>query len=205
MSVPRTLELHETKQGLRLVQEPVRELEELRGERLQKRNINIEKLNAWLSGLNGKTSDNYVVGAPPSEIELELEPGNADFGLKLFAGNNQETNLRWDSKRNVISLDRTRSGLINFNPTFATSFEAPLAPLDGKIRLRLLLDVSSIEVFGNDGKSVMTALLFPQSPVGPVQFWSSNSGQEIRQFTAWKLKPAVPILEASGTNSTDSK
>jgi sucrose-6-phosphate hydrolase SacC (GH32 family) len=197
MSVPRTLELRETKDGLRLVQEPVRELEKLRGKKFQKKNLTAEKLNTWLRALSASTSDHVVLGAPLSEIDLEIEPKNSDFGLKLFAGKNQETTLRWDSTRNVMILDRTRSGLIDFNPRFPATFEAPLAPQKGKIRLRLLLDTSSVELFGNNGESVITALILPKEFSGPIQFWSANPSQKIHRFTAWKLKPAVPILEAA--------
>lgn len=40
---------------------------------------------------------------------------------------------------------------------------APLALVNNRIRLRILLDRSSIEVFGNDGQLSLTNLFFPDA------------------------------------------
>jgi beta-fructofuranosidase/levanase/fructan beta-fructosidase len=185
MSVPRALELRETGEGLRMVQEPVRELEKLRGERFRKRNADVGELNQWLEKIVGGMW----------EVELEVEPGDAGFGLKFFVGENQETELRWDAKRKVLVLDRRESGRTDFSARFSGVFEAPVELEDGRLRLKVLLDVSSIEVFADGGEKVITALVFPNEVTKPMEFWSENAAQKVRRFTAWKLKAAVPILE----------
>jgi sucrose-6-phosphate hydrolase SacC (GH32 family) len=38
----------------------------------------------------------------------------------------------------------------------------PLSPVDGKIKLRILVDRTSIEIFGNDGEMVMTSAFMPE-------------------------------------------
>ena len=39
---------------------------------------------------------------------------------------------------------------------------APLRPQNGRVRLRVLLDRGSIEVFGNDGRVAMSVARFPE-------------------------------------------
>ena len=39
--------------------------------------------------------------------------------------------------------------------------EAPLTPVDGKVKLQILVDRTSIEVFGNEGRVTMASLFLP--------------------------------------------
>ena len=134
MSLPRELSFRNTPEGLRMVQEPVSELEKLRTKR-----------------------------------------------------------VRWDSKREVLVLDRTRSGRVDFNSRFSRVSEAPLKARDGKIRLHLFIDTSSLEIFASDGRSVISSLLLPGESTDPIQFQSTGASTRVRRLTAWKLKAAVPI------------
>jgi fructan beta-fructosidase len=187
MSLPRELALRQTDEGLRLVQKPVREVRELRGERFQKRNATVSEVNEWLKKRN--------IAGPLWEIEAEIEvQEDTGFGLKLFGAPNQETVLRWDTKTETLTLDRTKSGRIDFNPQFSGRYEAPLKAKDGKLRLHVLADTSSIEVFGNDGETVLTALLFPNEGAEPFQFESTTTNLKVRRLNIWKMKSAVPIM-----------
>jgi len=187
MSLPRELTLHETKDGVRMVQQPVEELRNIRGERVQKRNATVAEANEWLKERN--------IAGPLWEIEAEIEVENgAGFGLKLFSAPNQATTLNWDGKTETLTLDRTRSGKVDFNPQFSGRFQAPLKAKDGKVRLHLFLDTSSIEVFGNDGETAVTALVFPsEQSFQAIQFESSDSRLKIDRIRVWKLQSAVPI------------
>lgn len=187
MSIPRALELRKTDQGIRMVQEPVKELRALRGKRLRKRNADTKELNQWLQ------KENVAGGMWEIEVEVDVGKSPADFGLNLFVAENQATRLHWDANRNVLQLDRTQSGLTGFNAQFSGVYEAPLAPQDGRVRLRLFLDVASVEVFAEDGGVAMTANVFPKASTTPVEFWSARENQEVKEITAWKLRPAVPI------------
>ena len=71
---------------------------------------------------------------------------------------------------------------------------APVELEDGRLKLKVLLDVSSVEVFANGGEKVITALVFPNEVTRPMEFWSENAEQKVRRFTAWKMQAAVPIV-----------
>ena len=78
MSIPRGLSLRNTDEGLRMVQEPVSELQKLRTNRLRLRNASISEANDWFSKNN--------IGGALWEIDAELEFGKkpSDFSLHLL-------------------------------------------------------------------------------------------------------------------------
>lgn len=187
MSVPRELALRQTAHGLRLVQKPVRELRQLRGERHRLRNADSNEATEWLRRRN------IAGGMWEIEIEFVLKGGEGPFGLKVFAGHGQATQITCDPNEEKIVLDRTQSGRTDFHSKFAGAYSAPLQPGGETVRMHLLMDDSSIELFGNDGDPVLTALILPQASNLPVEVWSSRVPVHIRKLNVWKLKPAVPI------------
>jgi sucrose-6-phosphate hydrolase SacC (GH32 family) len=186
MSLPRELTLRQTADGLRLVQKPVQELRKIRGERFQKKNLSVGEANDWLKSRN--------IGGPLWEIEAEIDvQKESDFALKVFGTPNQPTILHWDAKREVLTLDRTHSGRADFNPQFSGKYEAPLKAKDGKLHLHLFVDTSSIEIFGNDGQTALTALIFPNESTVPFSLESTDGKTKFGRLRIWKLKAAVPI------------
>lgn len=191
MSLPRELGLRQTRDGLRLVQTPVRELKSLRQERHRLRNATFAKANEWLSAKN--------VSGAAWEIDAEFGLGqsgaDAPFGIKLLQGPAQETVIRCEPGNKSLTMDRTRSGRGDFHKEFPSKFAAPLT-IDGQtVRLRLIVDTSSVEIFANDGASVMTALAFPALSDQPIELWSAGDSVKIRRLDVWKLKPATPFEE----------
>ncbi|MDI5791089.1 GH32 C-terminal domain-containing protein [Bacillus licheniformis] len=62
-------------------------------------------------------------------------------------------------------VDRSQSGNVSFNPNFNTGkHAAPLEPVAGKVKMRIYVDRSSVEVFGNDGRQVITDIICRTNP-----------------------------------------
>jgi sucrose-6-phosphate hydrolase SacC (GH32 family) len=58
-------------------------------------------------------------------------------------------------------VDRTKN--VAFHPAFSGRHAGPLEPdAERRIRLWILVDASSVEVFGNEGEAVITDLVFRQ-------------------------------------------
>jgi fructan beta-fructosidase len=187
MSLPRELVVRKTPEGLRLAQKPVRELQKLRGKSYRLNNVSVAQANQWLK-------QNQIAG-DLWEIQAEFAVNGMaeEFGFNLLPNSNQVTTLRCDTRRKVLTLDRTRSGRKDFHGAFSGAYEAPISLHEATFRLHLFIDTSSIEVFANNGESVMTTLVWPASQSGPAEIWSSNSELTVRRLNVWKLKPAVPI------------
>jgi sucrose-6-phosphate hydrolase SacC (GH32 family) len=184
MSLPRELALRRTPAGLRLVQQPVRELRNIRGQRFRLGQAAFSEANDWLR--------RHQVAGDQWEIEVEFDvSGNAaDFGLRFLPASNQETVIRCDPSRQVLALDRTRAGRADFHAKFAGAYEAPLRLRDGRVRLHLFIDRSSVEIFGNDGDSTLTALVLPGPSSAPMELWPAGSAVTVQQMRVWRLKPA---------------
>jgi fructan beta-fructosidase len=78
---------------------------------------------------------------------------------------NEYTEMKYIGEKNAIELDRSHSGNIGFHPAFRTQFNVMLdnaTPTTGILKLHLIVDRCSVEIFINNGKYTMTALIFPK-------------------------------------------
>lgn len=97
------------------------------------------------------------------EMVVNLK-GNATITLSNDKGENVVMN--YDAKVETFSMDRTKSGKMDFSKDFAAVTKAPTY---GKIsQLRIFIDKSSIEALDADGKMSMTNLVFPSKPYNKV-------------------------------------
>ena len=68
----------------------------------------------------------------------------------------------------------TRSGTADFHGTFPGIQRAPLKAEKGKVKLRILVDRSSVEVFGGNGEAVITDQIFPDPAGDGVRVFAEN-------------------------------
>ena len=102
------------------------------------------------------------VAARTCRIVAELEPGTAQrLGLHLRVGGVERTTVSIDTHHRTVSIDRTSSGAVDFHPDFAAAHTTRLPTQDGPVRLEVVVDVASVEVFVDDGEAVLTDQVFP--------------------------------------------
>jgi fructan beta-fructosidase len=97
-------------------------------------------------------------------IEVEIVPGPAAVvGLRLLAddGGSEATVVRFHTASAELVLDRRESGDTAFHEKFASAETAPVPLEDGKLRLQIVVDKCSVEVFAQGGKVVLSDLVFP--------------------------------------------
>ena len=56
-----------------------------------------------------------------------------------------------------------------------------------EMKLRLFVDKSSIEAFGNDGRFAMTNLVFPSEPYNRISFYAKGGSCNVTWFIVYKL------------------
>jgi fructan beta-fructosidase len=83
------------------------------------------------------------------------------FTLALTTGPGESLLLSVDPKLQRLALDRTRSGAVGFHKDFPGVHVAPVRLAGDTLQLRLLLDAASLELFAQDGETVMTEIFFP--------------------------------------------
>lgn len=155
MAAPRHLSLKTINQKPTLIQQPNEAWKSIQSQR--------EHSSTWKT-FNQGAKDLGSVGKLLN-IALEFSASSAsEFGIIVQATSDwkQQTKIGYNFKEKKIFLDRTKSGDVSFDETFASVYHAPLIPnADGTVRLRILVDWSSIEVFGGEGEATLTAQIFP--------------------------------------------
>jgi len=161
MSLPRELSV---KNGL-LVQKPLRELEALRGEAVVHRHIAISDGEITLPGVSGRTAD----------MGIELEPGESPFNrfAVRFAKNGQfHTTVSFRPGESVLKVDRKFSGS---RRAIIHQRRAKVSHERGRLKLRLILDRYSVEVFVGDGEKVMSATIYTDLSADGIAFFADGS------------------------------
>ena len=181
MSIPRSLSLKETSNGLRMVQSPVKELRKLRSQKIEYKGLEIEKGTSKFakSELSGKRL----------EIIANINPGTAsEVGFRLRKGMNEASLVGFNATHKKLFVDRTNSGNVTFHKDFTGKHEGPLELENGHIHLHIFLDDSSIEVFGNRGETVLSERIFPSPENIEVEYYSKGGDSKINSLRAWNLK-----------------
>jgi sucrose-6-phosphate hydrolase SacC (GH32 family) len=96
-------------------------------------------------------------------IRATLRPGeNCVVEFVVLASDQHRTVVGYDAARETLSFDRRNSGSPDFHPNFPGRFEARL-PLDaaGRLELVIVIDRSTVEVFGGKGEVYLSGLTFP--------------------------------------------
>ena len=159
----------------------MRELKKLRGPPHQFSGGPIEEANAWL--------ERNTIRSGPLELIFELESvSDGAMGVKLFKGAQEETVVGVDRRQGRVYVDRRQSGNVTFHPMFSAVQAAPLAAIDGRVKLHILIDACSLEVFVNDGERVLTDLTFPSEHSRGLEFFGPNEGARISALEVWPLK-----------------
>ena len=160
---------------------PSPELEALRGKLVQKvsRTTVGKKQRAYsLPTANGGICELLfdINAAKSSTVAITL---SNDKGEKIV--------MLYDAASHTLSFDRTEGGLTDFSEGFPAVTATPTHEINGKISLRLYVDRSSIEVFGNDGRFVMTNLVFPTKPYTTLSFSSTDGKAKIENLKIYSI------------------
>ncbi|MGA8028463.1 MAG: glycoside hydrolase family 32 protein [Bryobacteraceae bacterium] len=188
MTLPRSLSLAEVDGSLRLLQQPVEDLQSLRGDALEYNGGNEAELN--------RRVDAWPHLSQTFELQTEIKAGTAkEIVWKLLEGKDDETLVGFNVAKGELFVDRSMCANAHFNESFPSKTVAPLKLDDRPLRLRIFVDRSSIEVFAQDGKIVMTNLVFPKPDSTGISLSASGGRLENVQLkirslhSAWKERP----------------
>jgi fructan beta-fructosidase len=166
-SIPRTLTLRRSGEGLRLVQAPVAELEALR-----------------------TTPQPIAIAASASlpasaEITVEVKPGDwSEAGIRLSNATGEEVTVGVAANPLEVFVDRRKSRRTRFHPAYPGRHAGPVAWRNGTITLRILFDRSVLEVFANDGETVVTERVFPTQPLDTLELVPTGAARPaVRMWT----------------------
>jgi levanase len=174
-SVPRQMALRTIDGRIRLTSEPVASLASLRqGDAATADGVTVTNTSQPLIGsqADGKALD--------IDATFSLEDAKR-FGLKVRTGAGQETVIGYDTTTQELYVDRTHSGAADFSSDFPGVQRAPLRAENGKVHVRVLVDWSSVEVFGGSGEAVITDQIFPDPDSQGVQVFAEDGSVRLDQ------------------------
>jgi sucrose-6-phosphate hydrolase SacC (GH32 family) len=155
MTIARKMGLLATEEGIRLVQSPMTALHPSRICRQTWQTIELEP------GCNAI----FPTDMPNCyEFDVSFKLGKrAKIAIEMRQSEDEKTVLTYDHKRKVITVDRTKSGEIDFHPEFGCAHEVAIPYVKNELRLQVIVDTCSIEVFIADGRDAITDLIFPKA------------------------------------------
>ena len=185
MTIPRTLELRSSQQGVQLSQSPVLSLQRLRGERRSFRFA--EQVIADPTPLPPE-----VWGASV-ELQVTISAGAAtEVGLLVRRSNDEHVLIAFDPARRTIALDRRNVRESRFNAAYPSRSEARLTPGAGAVTLRIVVDRSSVELFADEGATVLTSLVFPHPSSTGIALYSKGGAVRSVSVDVWPLRLPAP-------------
>lgn len=98
-------------------------------------------------------------------VDVELRPdGAAEAGVMLRGSADGREGLRitYEPQPGTLTVDRSAAGTSNFSEKFSPHHQVKVPLTDGKLKLRILLDASSVEVFAPGSGTVITDLFLPE-------------------------------------------
>jgi len=168
MTVPRVLSLGENSNGFIIRSTPSQEFDNLHDEE-----ILIEATSDSLIALNKLRWTQYDLN-----ISLKGEGlSSKNFALILSNDVGDELKMGFNASAKSFYINRDKAGNNQFSPKFDGIQEAPFVPQDPQIKLRLIVDVGSVELFVNEGELAMTSLFFPQQPLNKTEMRVSESDE----------------------------
>ena len=160
MTTPREL----TIRNGRLIQNPVRELENLHGRRVAYKNVVVNE-EVSLNGVYGRVLDMTVTVKPGDEKGYER------FRLKFAKGSQHYCSVSYRPNTSTLRMSRTHAG---FNRDFVHERKCRVRNQSGEIKLRIILDRFSAEVFVNDGEQALTMTFYTPQTADGISFECSG-------------------------------
>ncbi len=161
MTVPVQLTLRTTPEGVRLFAEPVRELETLRQRKHELKAVALKPGENPLADVLGELFD----------IRAEFEVGSASAVGFVVRGESVVVDIK---KGELQCRGRT----------------IPLAVVDGKVRLRLLVDRGSVELFGNEGRVALSVGVSLAPENRTLEVFSRGGMATLQTLEVWELASA---------------
>ena len=179
-TLARDLTLYREGQELYLKSTPSSEVKKARGKKVSIPSFKVSEKHEMVNLFEEKQ------GAYEVEIVIQ-NAGASKIAFSLLNDKGEKVSMYYDLNRKQFVMDRSESGKVDFSKDFPAVTVAP-ANVDKELTLRLFVDRSSIEAFGEDGKFVMTNLVFPSQPYVKMCFEADKNGYAVKSLNVYKLQ-----------------
>ncbi|WP_304244496.1 DUF4980 domain-containing protein [Phocaeicola plebeius] len=179
-TLARDLTLYREGQELYLKSTPSSEVKKARGKKVSIPSFKVSEKHEMVNLFEEKQ------GAYEVEIVIQ-NTGASKIAFCLLNDKGEKVSMYYDLNRKQFVMDRSESGKVDFSKDFPAVTVAPVN-VDKELTLRLFVDRSSIEAFGEEGKFVMTNLVFPSQPYVKMCFEADKNGYAVKSLNVYKLQ-----------------
>ena len=164
MSLPRELSVRDG----RLYQKPIRELNAMWRNKISYTHVAVSGV-VKLDGIRGRMVD----------MELRIRPEDPQnpyrkFAIRFAQNDRYYTSLSFRSRESILKIDRKFSGS---RRAIIHQRRSLVKTADGELKLRIILDRFSVEVFVNDGEQVLTATMYTEQEADGISFFADGTAQ----------------------------
>lgn len=166
MTIPRELKIKHIGNDMRVASVPVQELSLIQSAPVTRQNISVTKN----FDIPANTKDKIL----PCRLNLTMNTSK-DFSVRLSNAFDERIIIGYDKTKNEYYIDRTKSGKTDFQKDFPGCHTSPRFSKNNTANLSLFIDESSVELFADDGLTVMTEIFFPNEPYNHLQIQSAGN------------------------------
>lgn len=168
MTVAREMKLVKSGNTYRIISTPVKELSNYRSSKYNKEKVVVK---GELKIIDSKTID-----LSSAEINFGISDLNPNiYKFKLSNAQGDELHFGYNHHDSTFYIDRKNSGKTDFSEKFANKVStAPRTSGNTNLSATVLLDKTSIELFFDDGETIMTEIFFPNAPYETLSVESEN-------------------------------
>jgi levanase/fructan beta-fructosidase len=178
MSISRDMRLRKTAEGLRLIQEPAAVVKKSLPAPHMTPSLHVDANTELAASRNNNA---YWIDA-----ELDVSAGaTAGFSIGRNADGSHETVIGYDAARHELFVDRSKMGSGPAPDRVRQTIALP--GVSGKVRLELLFDKSSLEVFIDGGEKVLTTYVYPDKGATGCSVFSRGGSTTIKNLTIWDM------------------
>ena len=178
MTLPRIVSIKHVVNKMLIASEPIDALSKIETNKLSLDNVKLDKA----FNLCSKTGTIKF----PCRINLAFD-NHKEFSIVLSNNLREQLIIGYDDVHQQFFIDRTHSGKTNFEKSFAGKHVAPRLSNKDSMNVSLIIDESSVELFADDGLSVMTEIFFPSKPYNNLLLQSTENGIKIKHLEYIRL------------------
>jgi fructan beta-fructosidase len=128
----------------------------------------LDKLVIKTDSYNHNSTENGIALSGPVRLEFSVSDLHS-FSFIFSNPTGQLLKAGYDEEKNAFFIDRTKAGIADFDPQFATIHYGPRIAQINSSKITMILDNASLELFADQGLTTMTEIFFPGQPFNTVQ------------------------------------
>ncbi|WP_106831267.1 glycoside hydrolase family 32 protein [Parabacteroides pacaensis] len=184
-TLPREMGLVKSGNGYLLTSVPVKELDKLQGETATWDKLKVEKSFDLAKGLP------FAQAPVKLTFSLKEQPGSSladKYGICLKNKQGECMIVGYDNRNKLFYIDRTNATGETFSDKFACIHSAPYQVQPDGTEWEVVIDVSSLELFVDKGRLVMTDVFYPSEPFDKMELFTKDGVATFSNVSVTQLK-----------------